>query len=321
MVWDTAADGTNIVRHAAMFCQTADELVFRIDAFVREGVSAGQAALVASAAATLAELRSRFRSAGEQITWVDLAGGGGRPGRFTSALLAFAERHRGQSVRCVQEPGWHTRPASELSEALRHEALVNLALASSSASVLCAFPGELAEETQNQARRLHPAVFRDGQWQASGHFTPGSTPWRESGEPLTLPPAGAPRMAYRDDLRAVRRFVASRARELGLAPAQVPDIVLAVSELAANTRAHTSGMGQLTIWAAPGEVICQVDDPGHIADPLAGVRPSAGKLGGGQGLRVVHQIADLTEIRSSAAGTTIRLHMRVRPELGRAEGS
>ncbi len=313
MAQAVTASGAHIVRHAAQFCRTADELIRGIEAFVRDGMNSGQAALVASAGATLTELRSRLDTGGEQISWIDLAGGGGRPGRFTSALLAFAERHRGQSVRCVQEPGWHTRPASELSEALRHEALVNLALTRSSASVLCAFSSELAEELRDRVRRTHPAVIRDGQWQSSRHFSAADTPWR-GGEPLAPAPDLAARLTYRDDLRAVRRFAASRALDLGLPHARITDMVLAVSELVANTRGHTSGTGHLTIWAEPGEVICQVDDGGHITDPLAGIRRSPpGTPAGRQGIWVVYQLADLTEIRTSPAGTTVRLHMRTQP--------
>lgn len=35
-----------------------------------------------------------------------------------------------------------------------------------------------------------------------------------------------------------------------------------VGELTANTLAHTSGPGSLTMWATGSEVICQVQDRG-----------------------------------------------------------
>jgi anti-sigma regulatory factor (Ser/Thr protein kinase) len=128
--------------------------------------------------------------------------------------------------------------------------------------------------------------------------------------PLTSPPADGKAIGYRDDLAAVRRFTAVQARQAGLPPARVDDLVIAVNELAANTFAHTAGPGMLTIWSTLREVICQVSDTGHITDPLAGTRPSRSEGPGGHlGLWVAQQICDLAEIQTSPAGTTIRLHM------------
>jgi anti-sigma regulatory factor (Ser/Thr protein kinase) len=97
-----------------------------------------------------------------------------------------------------------------------------------------------------------------------------------------------------------------------LPPRRAGDLVIAVGELAANTFAHTSEPGTLTLWATDSEIICQVSDTGHITDPLAGrLKPDPAAAGGGRGLWVVQQVCDLAEIRTSAAGTAIRLHMRL----------
>jgi hypothetical protein len=80
--------------------------------------------------------------------------------------------------------------------------------------------------------------------------------------------------------------------------------------LAANTFVHTSGPGTLTLWATQSEIICQVNDTGQITDPLAGrLRRDPAAAGGGHGLWVVQQACDLVQIRTSPAGTAIRLHM------------
>jgi anti-sigma regulatory factor (Ser/Thr protein kinase) len=128
--------------------------------------------------------------------------------------------------------------------------------------------------------------------------------------PLTSPPADAPVIGYRDELADVRQFTAIQARQAGLPPSRVIDLVIAVNELASNTLAHTAGPGRLAIWSTPREVICQISDTGYITDPLAGTRPSPSEgLGAHMGLWVVRQICDLAEIQTSPAGTTIRLHM------------
>jgi anti-sigma regulatory factor (Ser/Thr protein kinase) len=137
------------------------------------------------------------------------------------------------------------------------------------------------------------------------------------GGPLSKPPDGAEVLRYQASLAGVREFTAARAPRAGLAPRQVSDLVLAVSELAANTLAHTSGPGTLTMWVTDDEVICQVHDHGQITDPLAGtVRPAPDFPDGGRGLWVVHQVCDRVEIRTGRAGTTVRVHMRRQPRSG-----
>ena len=127
---------------------------------------------------------------------------------------------------------------------------------------------------------------------------------------LASTPADAKTISYRDDLAAVRRFTAAQARQAGLRPNRIMDLVIAVNELATNTLAHTDGAGTLAIWSTPTEAICQVSDTGHITEPLARTRPSLFQgPGGHMGLWVVQQICDLAEIQTSPAGTTIRLHM------------
>jgi histidine kinase-like protein len=66
----------------------------------------------------------------------------------------------------------------------------------------------------------------------------------------------------------VRRFVASRAKGAGLTPPRIPDLLIAASELAANTLRHTGG-GTVQVWRTGEEIICQVADTGQITDPLA----------------------------------------------------
>ena len=126
--------------------------------------------------------------------------------------------------------------------------------------------------------------------------------------PLAPPPASAAQLTYGADLRRVRMLVAGCAAEAGLADGRAADLVLAASEVAANTLAHAGGTGTIWIWATAQEVICQITDPGRIDDPLAGRRRPASE-GNGQGLFVVNQLCDLVELRSGPGGTTVRMHM------------
>jgi len=125
-------------------------------------------------------------------------------------------------------------------------------------------------------------------------------------------------LRYGRNLTDVREFTASQASRADLAPDRVTDLVIAIAELAANTLAHTNGSGAVTFWATADEVIGQVQDHGHITDPLAGkVRPAPDAPGGGRGLWLVHEVCDQVEIRTGRAGTTVRVHMRRCPKPAR----
>jgi anti-sigma regulatory factor (Ser/Thr protein kinase) len=107
---------------------------------------------------------------------------------------------------------------------------------------------------------------------------------------------------YRCDLSKVRGLVLQQARAADLTESRANDLVLAVSEVAANTLRHTDSSGTLAIWHDRDEIVCEIHDEGKIADPNAG-----------HGLWLVRQVCDLVELRSDATGTTIRMHMKINP--------
>jgi anti-sigma regulatory factor (Ser/Thr protein kinase) len=114
---------------------------------------------------------------------------------------------------------------------------------------------------------------------------------------------------YRSDLSEVRALVLQQATEAGLDEGKVSDLVLAVSEVAANTLRHTQAPGTLAIWHDDKEIVCEIHDEGTITDPLVGYRRPAPDASGGHGLWLVRQVCDLVELTSDAGGTTVRLHM------------
>jgi anti-sigma regulatory factor (Ser/Thr protein kinase) len=119
-------------------------------------------------------------------------------------------------------------------------------------------------------------------------------------------------LTFTTDLSAVREFVRRRAQDAGLADTRIIDLVLAVSEVAANTLRHAKSPGTLDIWHNADEIVCQIKDEGIITDPLAGQRRPAADAADGHGLWLVNQVCDLVEMRSDESGTTIKLHMALR---------
>jgi anti-sigma regulatory factor (Ser/Thr protein kinase) len=117
--------------------------------------------------------------------------------------------------------------------------------------------------------------------------------------------------SYTTDLAAIRAVVHRYAIKAGLSEARAIDLVLAVSEVAANTVQHAKSPGSLQIWYDEREIVCQIHDEGFITDPQAGRRKPSVDDRGGHGLWIVRQVCDRVDIRSDESGTTIRLHMNL----------
>jgi len=137
------------------------------------------------------------------------------------------------------------------------------------------------------------------------------------GWPAPASASDAAYLSYRTDLSPVRALVLSRARAAGLPEDRVTDLVLAVSEVAANTLRHTRSAGTLTVWHDADEIVCEVHDAGIITDPRAGqVKPGL-DAPGGHGLWLVNQVCDRVELTSGADGTTVRMRMTLPPARAR----
>lgn len=132
------------------------------------------------------------------------------------------------------------------------------------------------------------------------------------GLPPSSPPDGAVYHTYRSDLSQVRALVLDQARKAGLGEDRATDLVLAVSEAAANTLRHTRSTGTMTIWHDENELVCEIHDQGTITNPRAGRDKPAPDATGGHGLWIIRQVCDLVELASDANGTTVRMRMALR---------
>jgi anti-sigma regulatory factor (Ser/Thr protein kinase) len=101
--------------------------------------------------------------------------------------------------------------------------------------------------------------------------------------------------------------VAHYARSCGLPEERVEVLELAASELASNSVRHGGGSGALAMWLEPGAVVVEFSDAGRLIDPLTGRLAPSLDSEGGRGLYLVNQLCDLVAVRSSDAGTTVRV--------------
>lgn len=306
------------LRHAAVFYRTPDEYVTEVLGFVAGGLNQDEPVFVAVPSEKIDLLRDNLNGAGTRVAFADMAQMGVNPAWIIPRVQAFVDANAGRPARYVGEPIWETRTPAELTEATRHEALINLAFAGAPVSILCPYDtARLDPAVIAQAQQTHPVLTSGGSSQPSGAYVGERRLPAACDGPLPAPSAGAATLTYRQSPAAVRQFVLERALRSGLSADRAADLVIAVGELAANTLAHTDRDGTLTMWDAPAvpdmpaEVLCQVRDAGQIRDPLVGRRRPAADSGSGHGLWVVHQLCDLVELRTGSSGTVIRLHMRL----------
>jgi anti-sigma regulatory factor (Ser/Thr protein kinase) len=298
--------------HLALLYRSSQEYLATLLTFVQAGLALAEPVFVAVPSPTGDLLRDQLGQASGQLAFADMETLGLNPARIIPAVRAFIDAHPGQPVRYVGEPAWPTRSADELRETARHEALINRAFADAPITILCPYDAtSLAAPVIGDARRTHPVLLRrEGSQESREYPGPDDLP-PGCDTPLPEPPSRAAMIRYATSLRAIRDLVARHAAQAGLTAARTADLVLAVSEIAANTLRYTRAGGTLHVWRTRDSLICQLHDQGRITDPLAGRRRPALDVLGGQGLWVVNQVCDLVELRSSLAGTTVRLRMRL----------
>ena len=281
---------------------------------MREGLAAGEPILVAVAGERLEALRWELDDA-DGLLLVDMAEMGRNPARIIGRWRDFVAGYgpdRGP-LRGIGEPIWAGRGPDELVECQRHESLINLAFAGvADFRLICPYDvAALPDDVIAEARRSHPALLQAGARAASADYAPPTARLEPEGD-LPAPPAGVEPIPFgRDDVSGLRRGLAALAAEAGMSGERVGDLLLAVSEVATNSVLYGGGGGTLSAWAEPGRFVCEVRDAGRLEDPLVGrARPSRGQRSG-RGMWLVNEVCDLVQVRALAAGTVVRLHLRV----------
>jgi anti-sigma regulatory factor (Ser/Thr protein kinase) len=306
--------------HAVLYYRGGDDLG-NVAQILRREVDPSQPVHMAVPAATMRLISERWRP-GAGSSLLDMTELGRNPARIISAGQSFGVQHTGEHVFCVWEPAWPSRSAAELREVCRHEALCNLAFGGRPMTIFCLYDtARLSEAVTAEAGLTHPMRMSAGEQVANRSYLGAGRLPPSCDQPLPPPADSAASVVFDDRLGPVRQFSAAEGRAAGLDHARVNDLVLAVSEIAANALSHAGGGGVIRSWCTADEVVCQIEDHGYIGDPLAGRYRKPADAQGGHGLWLVNRVCDLVERRSSPAGTVTRLHMRRpasgQPELGR----
>jgi anti-sigma regulatory factor (Ser/Thr protein kinase) len=299
-------------RHEALIYRDAEDFLAATVPYLRGAVEAGEPALVAVREDNRELLEGELGDRADGVRFADMESLGRNPARIIPFWREFVDEHGGRPVRGIGEPVWPGRAAVEIDECQRHEALLNLAFsAPPSWSLLCPYDaGGLDDDVLDAVARSHPAVVREGVSEA-GCFDAGHSGCFD-GELPERPGPGNSLEFDRTGLFDVRQRVEWAAKSAGLPAAEATDLIIAASELAANSIVHGGGSGILHVWREGDRLLVEVEDRGRIEEPLTGrVRPAPAQVGG-RGLWLANQFCDLVQIRSGSTGTTVRLCKAVR---------
>ena len=303
----------DVLVHQALLYRGSEELARAVADFVLEGVAAGEPAMVAAPGAHLDAIRDALGPDAERVRLVDMSELGRNPGRIIPAVRDWAQAQRpGRRLRFVGEPIWAGRRPSEIAEATRHEALLNLAFAGIGVTILCPYDAEaLPPQVLADAERTHPELVCEGEHRPSPAYADPLEVYDAGAWTLPAPTGPVTEVPLDDDLARVRGVVRERAKTAALAGERLERLLLAATEAVANSLRHGGAPGVLRLWQDADELVCEIADHGRISDPLVGRRTPAPSRPDGRGLWLINQLCDLVQLRPRADGTTLRLHMRV----------
>ena len=304
------------LHHEALLYADQDAFLAGTVPFLEEGLRGGERMLVALGADRIAALMAALERGADRVRFADMAHVGANPARMIPIWRDFvAGREDDAPARIIGEPIWAGRSAAELVECQRHEALLNLAFATTpDLRLRCPYDtAALPAAVIAEARRSHPHVTV-GHNRAPSAAYPGLPAITEPfASPLPAPPETAERYGFdAHGLPCLREVVAAHATLAGLTPQRARDLAFAVNEVTTNSVRHAGGHGVLRLWTEDRFVVCDVRDAGRIDEPLAGrVRPSP-ERGGGWGLWLANQLCELVQVRCFEDGSAVRVRMERR---------
>lgn len=306
-------------RHEALVYEGTEDFVARAAGYVREGLDAQEAVLVAVVTANAQALRGELGQDAREVEFLDIKSLGPNPARLIPAWQEWVDRNTAwpRAFRGIGEQIWAGRSPIEIRECQTHEHLLNAAFDAGPAwSLLCPYDARrLPAEVVEHVSGSHPIVLggSDGDpsqrlaYDAKAAERAFTAPLSDLRAPLAqLPFALA-------DLGRLRSLIRGLAPRLGLRGRRLADFLLVADELASNSIRHGGGKGRLLVWRDGAHAICEVRDNGLIADPLVGRRrPDVRTRDGGAGLWTANQISDLLLIHSTpSSGTTVRAYVDV----------
>jgi anti-sigma regulatory factor (Ser/Thr protein kinase) len=308
----TTTAGATFV-HEGLFYRDVEDYLAGTVPFVEAALAQRRPALVAVPGPRLAAIRDTLGDIADQVRFADMTRAGRNPGRIIPWVLhAFIAEHAGQRPAIIGEPIWPGRSEAEYPACVQHEALINAAFAGRAATILCPYDtAGLDERALLDAHATHPVLVERGRRWTSGAYAPHAVV-EAYNRPLPVPDGPVTVRGFTDpsELAPLRELAADEGERAGLAPDRVAELRVVVTELTTNSLRHGRGGGTVRLWTDAGHLVCEVHNPGRLADPLAGRLPPEPVALGGRGLLIVNHLCDLVRVHTDRDSSTVRLYLR-----------
>jgi anti-sigma regulatory factor (Ser/Thr protein kinase) len=295
------------LRHNAFVYQSHDEYVARAVPFLKEGLAAGEGAIVAHTKPGMGMMREALGADAAHVTFVDVSASYTRPARTLAAYhkVYAAQLRETPTLRAVADVQFGPDPR-EWDTWTGYEAVFNRSFGHLPAWVLCSYNANATPDPILEGVwQTHPEVVDATAWTTSSLFEdPDAVLRRLTPTPEDLPELR--RLAPAGDVEQLRELVARELIAAGHGEAKALEMLLAVTEVAQNAVEHGGGIEEVRAGHARGRFVCEITDRGAgFDDPAAGYL--APRPGVGSGLWVARQLTWRTEFFRSAQGFTARI--------------
>ena len=296
-------------RHQGLPYESSESLLEQVTGFLGPALDREEPVLIAAQSDRLSGFRTAFIGNRTHIDLAPMEEVGRNPGRLITVWSDFVDRHgaAGRTVWGIGEPIYAGRDPAEIEESEMYEQLLNGAFTEPEFSLFLGCPfdtASLPESVLNDLTGSHPFIGSGATSRTNENFLANGHPERQLSPALIDDDAFVP--FTEQGLGAMRKRIAEDARRFGVEEGRIPDLVLAVNEIATNSIKYT-GSGSLGVWQTGGKVVCEVRDMGFIEDQLIGLlRPKITEERG-RGIWFAHQVSDLIQLRSNPSGTTVRI--------------
>jgi anti-sigma regulatory factor (Ser/Thr protein kinase) len=295
------------LRHNAFVYESHDEYLACAVPFLKEGLQAGEGAIVAHTKPGMAMMREALGADAGRVAFVDVSSAYTRPARTLAAYHnVYAEQLRKTpKLRAVADVQFGPDPR-EWNLWTGYEAIFNRSFAHLPAWVLCSYnangtPDPIIEGVW----RTHPEVVDRDAWTTSELYEDPDRLLRR----ITPPPEALPDLRsipVGQDTEHLRERLAHELIAAGHREGKTLEMLLAATEIATNAIQHGAGIKNVRIGQAHGRFVCEITDRGPgFDDPAAGYL--APRDGVGSGLWVARQLTWRIEFFQSPTGFTARI--------------
>ncbi|WP_242611043.1 sensor histidine kinase [Blastococcus saxobsidens] len=290
--------------HDALLYDSLDQLLGTVVPFVRDGLDAGDAAVVAVRPDSAVLLREALGDDPRVVVLDEDRVYGPRTPAAISAFRRLAKEHGpggGRRVRVIGELDFGPTERDWL-EWERYESVINEALRGWDLWGLCIYGADRhPDAVLESARRTHGQLVTPTSRTPNPAYTDPATYLRSlpiPDEPLERTP---PRLLAGDvtDFIGLRHAVAAELAGVAASADLVEDFLLAVDEMTSNAVRHGLPPVTLRLWTATDRLVCTITDGGPgWDDPFAGYGPAHGEdlSRGGMGLWLARQLCDHVDI-------------------------